>query len=181
MADILTATEDKMKKSIEALRKGMSGVRTGRASPALVDGIVVEYYGTQTPLKQIASISVPESRALVIQPFDKSAIHDIEKAIMKSDLGVTPKTEAGLIRLNMPPLTEERRKDLVKLIKKNAEDSRVVLRNIRRDGLDASKKDAALSEDMKKKNEDQIQKLVQKYTGLIDQILADKEKEIMEV
>lgn len=181
MADVLVGTEDKMKKAVDAFRKSMSGVRTGRASPALVEGIVVEYYGTQTPLKQIANISVPDARSLVIQPFDKSAMPEIEKAIMKSDLGITPKTESGLVRLNMPSLTEERRKDLVKLIKKNGEEARIVLRNIRRDGIDALKKDDAMTEDVKKKQEDQIQKLVKKYTDTIDQILADKEKEVMEV
>lgn len=181
MADILVPTEEKMKKAVDAFRKGMSGVRTGRASPALVEGIVVEYYGTQTPLRQIASISVPDARSLVIQPFDKSALQEIEKAIMKSDLGVTPKTESSLVRLNMPSLTEERRKDLVRLIKKNGEEARIVLRNVRRDGLDALKKDESISDDVKKKQEEMIQKLVKKYTGTIDQILADKEKEVMEV
>ena len=181
MADAIAATEDKMKKAIDAFRKTMSGIRTGRASPALVDGITVEYYGTQMTMKQVANISVPEPRSIVIQPFDKSAMQEIEKAIMKSDLGVSPKTESGLIRLHMPPLTEERRKDLVKLIKKNGEEARIVLRNIRRDALDGIKKDASSPEDAKKKHEDTIQKLVVRYTAEIDKILTDKEKEIMEV
>lgn len=181
MADAISTTEEKMKKAIEQLRKTMAGIRTGRASPALVEGILVEYYGSQMPLKQLATISVPEPRTLSIQPFDKGAMQEIEKAIMKSDLGITPRTDSGHIRLNMPAPTEERRKELVKIIKKTGEETRVVLRNIRRDGLDTIKKDAALSEDVKKKNDDLIQKLVGRYTETIDRVLAEKEKEIMEV
>jgi len=173
---------EKMKKTLDDLRKNFSGVRTGRASPALVEGILVDYYGSSVPLKQLAQITVPESRMLVITPYDKSSSKDIEKSIQKSDLGLTPNTESGVIRLNMPQLTEERRKELVKHLKKLSEDSKVALRNIRRDILDSIKKDKIKhSEDDIRQKEDEIQKITDKYILEVDKLVLNKEKEVMEV
>jgi len=184
MSEVIKSAEVKMKKALEALRKNFSGVRTGRASPALVEHLIVEYYGTQCPLQQLAGISVPESRTISIQPYDKGAVKEIEKAIMKSNLGVTPKTDAGVIRLNLPQLTEERRKDLGKLIKKEAEDAKVALRNIRReamDGLKQQKEKKELSEDALKMKEEELQKLTDRYSQEADKMLNAKDSEIMEV
>lgn len=175
---------EKMDHSIEALKKEFASVRTGRASLALLDGIKVDYYGTPTPLQQVASLSVPESRQIAIQPWDQKIISDIEKAIMKSDLGLTPTNDGKVIRINIPLLTEERRKQLVKVVRKNAEDVRVAVRNIRRDINEEIKKlekEKHLSEDDTKKSLDEIQKLTDSYVKKIDEILAHKEKEIMEV
>ncbi|NCO83903.1 MAG: ribosome recycling factor [Nitrospirae bacterium CG_4_10_14_3_um_filter_44_29] len=175
---------EKMDHSIEALKKEFASVRTGRASLALLDGIKVDYYGTPTPLQQLASLSVPESRQIAIQPWEQKIISDIEKAIMKSDLGLTPTNDGKVIRINMPLLTEERRKQLVKVVKKNAEDAKVAVRNIRRDINDEIKKlekEKHLSEDDTKKSLDEIQKFTDSYVKKIDEALAHKEKEIMEV
>jgi len=184
MTDIIKDTEAKMKKAIDVLRQKYSAVRTGRASAALVEHLKVEYYGTQTSLQQLAGISVPEAHTITIQAYDKGAVKDIEKAIQKSELGVTPKTEGGVIRLNLPPLTEERRKDLVKVVKKESEEAKVILRNIRREGIDAikaSKDKKEITEDIAKMKEDEIQKLVDRETLEIEKVLAAKEKEIMEI
>ncbi|MFH1015134.1 MAG: ribosome recycling factor [Nitrospirota bacterium] len=175
---------EKMDHSIEALKKEFASVRTGRASLALLDGIKVDYYGTPTPLQQLASLSVPESRQIAIQPWDQKIISDIEKAIMKSDLGLTPTNDGKVIRINIPSLTEERRKQLVKVVRKNSEDAKVAVRNIRRDVNDEIKKlekEKHLSEDDTKKSLDEIQKFTDSYVKKIDEILMHKEKEIMEV
>ena len=175
---------EKMDHSIEALKKEFASVRTGRASLALLDGIKVDYYGTPTPLQQVASLSVPESRQIAIQPWNQKIISDIEKAIMKSDLGLTPTNDGKVIRINIPLLTEERRKQLVKVVRKNSEDAKVAVRNIRRDVNDEIKKlekEKHLSEDDTKKSLDEIQKFTDSYVKKIDEILMHKEKEIMEV
>ncbi|MDP3110936.1 MAG: ribosome recycling factor [Thermodesulfovibrionales bacterium] len=175
---------EKMDSAIEALKKEFSAIRTGRASLALLDGIKVDYYGTPTPLQQLASLSIPESRQIAIQPWEQKIISEIEKAIMKSDLGLTPSNDGKVIRINIPALTEERRKQLVKVAKKNAEDSKIAVRNIRRDTNEEIKKlekEKHLSEDNTKKSLDEIQKLTDTYIKKIDEILMHKEKEIMEV
>jgi ribosome recycling factor len=173
-----------MDKAIQTLEKSFSRVRTGRASLSLLDGIKVEYYGTPTPLSQVASLSVPESRMIVISPWDSSVIGAVEKAIQKSDLGLTPSNDGKLIRINIPALTEERRKELVKVVKKMAEESKIKLRNDRRDAneqLKALKKDGDISEDDLFKYQDDVQKLTDKYIQKVDSVLAAKEKEIMEI
>jgi len=177
-------TVEKMDHTIESLKKEFASIRTGRASLALLDGIKVDYYGTPTPLQQLASLSIPESRQIAIQPWEQKIIPDIEKAIMKSDLGITPTNDGKVIRINIPVLTEERRKQLVKVVKKNAEDAKVAVRNIRRDtneGIKKLEKEKKLSEDDTKKYLDEIQKLTDYYIKKIDEILQHKEKEIMEV
>jgi ribosome recycling factor len=184
MSDTVKDAEAKMNKALEALRKNLAGVRTGRASPALVDHLTVEYYGAPTPLQQLAGISVPEPRTIKITAYDKSAAGEIEKAILKSNLGVTPKLEAGVVILNLPPLTEERRKELVKMIKKEAEESKVSLRNVRREAMDslkAAKEKKELSEDLHKTKEEELEKLTTHKIQEIDRQIIAKEKEIMEV
>jgi ribosome recycling factor len=179
-----TETEQKMQRSIDALKKELQRIRTGRATPALLDGIFVDYYGTSMEINKVANISVPDPRQLVIQPWEKSMITPIEKAILVSNLGLNPKSDGNLIRLPLPPLSEERRKDLVKNCKKTAEDNKVVVRNIRREGNDRLKdaeKKKEITEDQLKKGTDEIQKLTDKYIKLIDDTLANKEKEIMEL
>ena len=173
-----------MKKSIDAVKRNFAGIRTGRASPALLDNIKVEYYGTQVPLKQLATIAVPEPTTLMIQAYDKNSVPEIERAINKSDLGLPPKVDAGVIRLNLPKLTEERRKELVKVVKKEAEEGKISLRNIRREAMEklkAAKTKKEMSEDLEKMKEEEIAKLIAKYSEEIDKILKAKEKEIMEV
>ncbi|MEW6087810.1 MAG: ribosome recycling factor [bacterium] len=175
--------EDHMNKTIETLRRDLASIRTGRASTALLDGIMVNYYETPTPLKQIASISIPESRQILIQVWDKTAIPEIEKAINKSDIGINPVVDGQNIRLNLPPLTEERRKDLVKHVKKMSEDCKVAIRNIRRDANEKIKhaeKNHEISEDDSKRDQDRIQKTTDNFISKIDQLLQIKEKEIME-
>lgn len=182
--DILSEAEDKMKKTLEYLTKDLAALRAGRANPAMLDKITVEYYGEPTPLHQLANITVPEARLLVIQPWDKSSIADIEKAILKSDLGVNPSNDGNVIRIGIPQLTEERRKDLVKLVKKRGEEAKVAIRNIRRDANDmlkSSEKEKLISGDEAKKGSDEVQKATDKYIKDIDGILAAKEKDIMEV
>ena len=174
----------KMEKAIEALRKELSRVRTGRASLALLDGVRVNYYGVPTPLSQVASLSVPESRTIAIQPWDSKMIAEIEKAIQKSDLGLTPLNDGKLVRINIPPLTEERRKELVKVIKRMEEESKVAMRNIRRDaneGLKTAKKDKEISEDEQFKLQEEVQKLMDKSIAKAEEIVKAKEKEILEV
>ena len=176
--------EEKMQKTIYALEESFAEVRAGRANPAILNKINVEYYGVPTPISQVAGISVPEARLIVIQPWDMSVLKDIEKAILASDIGLNPNNDGKVIRLNFPELTEERRKELVKDIKKMAEESKVSIRNIRRDGMDKVKadlKNGDITEDEKAKNEDDIQKLTDKYVGEIDKILENKEKEIMNI
>jgi ribosome recycling factor len=175
---------ERMNGAIDALKKEFSGVRTGRASLGLLDGMAIDYYGTMTPIQQLANLSVPEPRQIVIQPWEQKIIPDIEKAIMKSDLGLTPMNDGKIIRINIPALTEERRKQLVKVVKKRAEEGKVAVRNIRRDANDDLKKmekDKHLSEDDVKKEHDEIQKLTDAFIKKIDEVLEHKEKEIMEV
>ncbi len=184
MDDTIKNTEEKFKKTIESLKRNYAALRTGRASPALLDHVMVDYYGTKTSLKQLAGVSVPDPRSMVITPYDKNAVKDIEKAILTSDLGLTPRIEAGIVRLSLPQPTEERRKDLVKIVKKESEEARVSIRNIRREAMDAykaQKTKGTLSEDQEKIKEEETQKLVKKYTEDIEKIELQKEKEIMEV
>jgi ribosome recycling factor len=181
--EILYDTEDKMKKSIDSVSREFSEVRTGRASTALVEGLHVDYYGTPTMLKQIASISIPDARLIVIQPWDISAIAEIEKTILKSNIGITPSNDGKVIRLSIPQLSKERREELAKLVKKMAEDGRVSLRTIRRDANEAVKKlqdDKVIPEDERFKTQDTIQKLTDKYIAKIEEILKEKEKELVE-
>jgi len=175
---------ERMEGATEALKKELASVRTGRASLALLDGIVVDYYGTPTPLQQVASLSIPDPRQIAIQPWEQRIISEIEKAIMKSDLGLTPSNDGKIIRIGIPTLTEERRKQLVKIVRKRAEESKIAVRNIRRDVNDELKKlekEQHLSEDDVKKFHDEIQKLTDSYVAKIDEILKHKETEIMEV
>jgi ribosome recycling factor len=181
--EIITNTKNKMEKAVSVFQKELARVRTGRAAPALLEGIKVDYYGTLTPLNQLATIAAPESRLLTIQPWDTTSIEHIEKAILKSELGLTPNSDGKIIRINVPPLTEERRKELVKVVKKMGEDSKVAIRNIRRDSIEnlkSQKKDKALSEDECFKLQDDVQKLTDNYVKKVDEILAEKEKEILE-
>lgn len=176
--------EARMGKCVEAFRHELSSIRTGRASPALLDRVTVEAYGQAMPLKQVAGVSTPDARTLLITAWDKNVVGDIRKAIEKSDLGITPGVDGTLIRLTIPPLTEDRRKDLVKLVKKKAEDSRVALRNVRHHALDDLKgqhKRAEITDDDNKQMTDQLQKVTDKYVKEIDSLTNDKEAEIMEV
>nr|WP_041397263.1 ribosome recycling factor [Spirochaeta africana] len=176
--------ESRMKKSIKALEEEFAAIRTGRASTALFDKIMVEYYGTPTPLNQVATVSTPEARLVVIQPWDKSALGDIEKAIQKSELSLNPNNDGKVIRINIPPLTEDRRKEIVKSAKQIAEQAKVAIRNIRRDANDQLKqqqKDGEISEDEEKRLQDDVQKLTDTYTKQISQMLDAKEKEILEI
>ncbi|GBC59298.1 ribosome recycling factor [Desulfonema ishimotonii] len=176
-------TRDKMGKTIEALKKELMRVRTGRASLSLLDGIRVDYYGTLTPLNQMASVAIPESRLITIQPWDVSALRDIEKAILKSDLGLTPSNDGKLIRLAIPPLTAERRRDLVKVVNKICEEYKVAVRNIRRDSnemIKGFKKDGDIAEDDAFRAQDEIQKITDGYIRDIEGIHKEKEKEILE-
>ena len=175
---------NRMQKSIDSLEKDFSRLRTGRASTALVDNIRVEYYGTPTPLNQVASVSIPDSRTISISPWDRNAFSNIEKAIMKSDLGLTPINDGRAIRINIPPLTEERRKDLVKMAKKYTEEAKVAIRNVRRDVNEALKKMQTakeISEDDLHKAQDEVQKATDSFVKKADATLAEKEKEIMEI
>lgn len=184
MQSVIGDCETRMQKAIDNLDREFSRLRTGRASTGLVDDIKVDYYGTPTPVNQIASISVPDSRSLTIQPWDKNAFSLIEKAIIASDLGLNPVNDGSLIRINMPALTEERRKELVKLAKKYTEECKVAVRNVRRDGNESLKKmqkDKELSEDEQRKGQDDIQKLTDAFVKKADEVLAGKEKEIMEI
>ena len=181
--ETLQETRDRMGKTIKDLKDELKRVRTGRASLALLDGIRVDYYGTQTPLNQMASLSVPESRLIVIQPWDVSSIKEIEKAILKSDLGLTPSSDGKLIRIAIPPLTEERRKELVKVVSKMCEEHKIAARNIRRDSNDllkGFKKDGDISEDDAFKAQDAVQKITDDFISQIDEIYKAKEKEILE-
>ncbi|MFP4572255.1 MAG: ribosome recycling factor [Desulfobacterales bacterium] len=181
---IISEAEEKMDKSVSALKKELQKIRTGRASLNLLDDVRVDYYGTPTPLNQIASLSVPESRLITIQPWDPSALKEIEKAIMKSNLGLTPSSDGKIIRINIPPLTEDRRKEIVKQVNKVCEEYRIAVRNIRRDANDSLKslkKDGDASEDDVSKALDDIQKLTDEHIKKVDDLYKDKEKEILEV
>lgn len=181
---VLKDTESNMNKTVEIVKKEFASLRAGRATPALLDKIQVNYYGTPTPINQLANISVPEARLLVIQPWDKSSTPEIERAIMKSDLGITPANDGTVIRLSVPMLTEERRLDLVKVVKKKAEEGRVAIRNLRRDANDylkAQQKGGEISEDDLRRQQDDVQKLTDRYIKDIDSLVATKEMEIMTV
>jgi len=181
--EIYEDTRESMGKSIDSLKNEYKKVRTGRASVSLLDGIRVDYYGTQTPLNQMATLSVPESRLITIQPWDVSVIKDIEKVIMKSDLGLTPSNDGKIVRIAIPPLTEERRKELVKVVHKMAEDHKIGVRNIRRDAnemIKSLKKDGEITEDQSYKAQDQIQKITDEYIKRVDECAKEKEKEILE-
>ncbi|MGQ9557344.1 MAG: ribosome recycling factor [Desulfurispora sp.] len=182
--ELIAEAEANMKKTVEVVKKEFASLRAGRATPALLDKITVNYYGTPTPLNQLANISVPEARLLVIQPWDKSALPEIEKAILKSDLGITPSSDGTVVRLQIPQLTKERRAELVKVIKKKAEEGRVAIRNVRRDANDALKareKKGEISEDDLKRSQDEVQKITDKYIKEIDSLLQNKEQEIMSI
>jgi ribosome recycling factor len=182
--DWLKDAEERMEKSVEALHKELAGIRTGRATPALVERLQVDYYGAPTPLQSLASISAPEARLLVIQPYDRSAIGAIEKALQRSELGLNPGNDGQLIRIPVPPLTEERRKDFVKLVKKHAEDARVSVRNIRRDEVDhvrKMEKDGEAGSDEIDRGLAQIQKITDRFVAQIDDVAHRKEQEILEV
>lgn len=180
---IKKSAEERMEKAITALKRDFSTLRAGKASSSLLDRIQVEYYGTLTPLNQLANITTPDSRTLLIQPWDKSSLAEIERAILKSDVGLTPSNDGSIIRLMVPMLTEERRVELVKTAKKIAEETKVAIRNIRRDANDSIKKleKAEISEDESKRHQEDIQKLTDKYIAESDKVLATKEKEILEV
>ena len=181
--DIYQDARESMGKTITALNKELSRVRTGRANLSLLDGIRVDYYGTPTPVNQMASLSVPESRLITIQPWDVSVIKDIEKALLKSDLGLTPSNDGKIIRLAIPPLTEERRKQLAKSVHKTCEDHKIAIRNTRRDAnelLKSLKKDGEVAEDEAFKGQDQVQKITDEFVKQIDDIFKEKEKEILE-
>ena len=184
MSNNLSAYEDKMKKTISVLESEMKAVRAGRANPAILDKVTVEYYGAPSALTTIANVSVPDARSILIQPWDASILADIEKAILKSDIGITPNNEVKSIRLNYPPLTEERRKEIVKGLRKKGEDSKVAIRSIRRDALEDAKtlkKNGEITEDDVKNMEKDIQKLTDNYIKEIDSVIAGKEKEVLEV
>lgn len=184
IADVLSDTESRMRKALSALDRDLGSVRTGRASPALVDRLNVEYYGASTPLNQLAGISVPEPRLLVIQPWDRGAMGPIEKAIQKSELGLTPNNDGQVIRINIPALTEERRKHLVKMVHGNVEDAKVAIRNIRRDAMSRIKEmtaDKVISEDDERRASQQIEELTKRFVDRSDQIGKTKESEVLEV
>ena len=176
--------EEKMEKAIAQMKREFASVRTGRANPAVLDKVLVEYYGVPTQLRQMSQVTVSEGTTLVITPFDKTIIKDIEKALIKAELGVAPNNDGTCIRLNFPPLTEERRRETAKDVKKYGEDAKIVVRNARRDMVDDLKKlekEENLPEDMVKSTQDDIQKLTDKYVGIIDSLVVEKEKEVMTV
>ena len=182
MSEIIKVYEDKMSKSCDALAEDFATIRAGRANPHILDKLRVDYYGTPTPFQQVANVSVPEPRMIQIQPWEASLVKEIEKAILVSDLGLTPTNDGKVIRLVFPELTEDRRKELVKDIKKKGENTKVAIRNVRRDANDAVKKNSAeMSEDEVKKIEENIQKLTDKYVAMVDKMVDDKSKEIMTI
>ncbi|MBN1603618.1 MAG: ribosome recycling factor [Chitinispirillaceae bacterium] len=182
--DTINETNQRMSKAIDSLKKDLTRIRTGRATPALLDGLTVDYYGSQIAIAQVANISVPDARMVVVQPWEKNMLTPIEKAIQTSDLNLNPQNDGNLIRLPIPPLSEERRKDLFKNCKKVGEENKVAIRNIRRDQnekIKKAEKDKLVTQDESKKGQDEIQKITDKFIKSIDDLLAIKEKEIMEV
>jgi len=182
--DIIKEAEARMRSSIQALEEDLAGIRTGRASPALVEKLSVEYYGTPTPLMQLAAISIPEPRQILIKPFDVSSVKDIERAIQTSDLGLTPSSDGKTIRLNLPPLTEDRRKELVRVVQARVEEARISVRNIRRDAIKDMREfeqEKLISKDDLKRGEEDAQKSTDEYNDKINAIGEQKEKEVMEV
>ncbi|HZL33120.1 MAG TPA: ribosome recycling factor [Verrucomicrobiae bacterium] len=183
-SEVLSSIESKMARAVESMERDFQGLRTGRASTSLVERLVVEYYGTPTPLNQIAGISVPESHQIVIQPWDRSVLGAIEKAIQKSDIGLTPNVDGSVVRLNIPPLTEERRRDIVKAVHRRMEEAKVEIRNHRRDAGDALKKeerDGSLGSDAAHRDLDQLQKVTDRFIAEVDRLGAHKEHEVLEV
>lgn len=184
MKDIKAAIDDQMKKTLGSLQTQLSKVRTGRASPNVLDGIMVDYYGTATPLKQVGQVSTPEARMLQIQPFDKTMIPHIEKAILGANIGITPANDGNFVRINFPALTEDKRKSIAKDVKKLGEDAKVAIRNVRRDQNDKVKKaekDKVMSEDESKKAQEEIQKVTDNFIKEVDKVVEAKEKEVMTV
>ena len=182
--DVLAETERKMARSIDALRRDLNTLRTGRATPSLIEDVSIDYYGTPTPLKQIASISAPDARAILVQPWDKQSLRDIERGLLKSEMGFNPSNDGNNITVPIPPLTQERRQELVRLLKRKLEDGKVSVRNVRRDGQDTLRKmerDKAISQDQNRRAQDQLQKATDNHTKLIDQVGSEKEAEIMQV
>ena len=184
ITELYQETENKMDKTIESLGRELATIRTGRASLSILDGITVEYYGSTSPLNQVATLSVPESRLIVIQPWDPTNIKEIEKSIMRSDLGLTPNNDGKVIRIPIPPLTEERRIQLVKVVKRHGEDGKVAIRNIRRDAISEAKefeKEKVISEDDLHRAQDEIQKITDRFIKRVDEVIEKKEKEVLEV
>ena len=184
MNEKLQKYEEKMESALKHLNKELASIRAGRANPAILDKVTVDYYGTPTPISQLASVAIPDSRTITIQPWDRGAFAGVEKAILKSDLGLTPVNDGKIIRISIPPLTEDRRKELGKLARKSGEEAKVAVRNVRRDANDQLKKlekDKAISEDELKKATDDVQKLTDKYVAKVDEKCAAKEKEIMDL
>jgi ribosome recycling factor len=182
--ELFIETERKMKKALEASQHELALIRTAKATTSLLDGIKVDYYGTKVPLNQVAALSVPEARLLVVQPWEKNMVKEIEKALLASDLGLTPNSDGTVIRLPIPPLTEERRKELVKVVHRLAEEGRVAVRNVRRDAIEElrkAEKDGNLPQDDSKKAQDHVQELTDTYVNKVNEIMEAKEKEIMEV
>lgn len=182
--EVLTDTRSRMSKSVEALVRDMNVIRTGRASPALVESLAVDYYGVPTPLNQMASISVPEARVLMIQPWDKNALVEIEKGIQRSDLGLVPNNDGNVIRINIPTLTEERRRDLVRMVGRKVEEGHVAVRNIRRDSLEkfrAMEREKDISQDDNRRAQTELQKITDSFVGDMDSVGKEKEAEVMEV
>ncbi|MCX5801163.1 MAG: ribosome recycling factor [Candidatus Eisenbacteria bacterium] len=182
--ETIARIEQKMKKAVEHLRQELASVRTGKATTALLDSVKVDYYGSNVPLNQVAGVSAPEPRLLIVHPWERTMVPAIEKAILKADLGLNPANDGTVIRIPIPPLTEERRKDLVKIVKKMVEEGRVGVRNLRREGNEEIKKlekDAKISEDTARKSQNDVQKLTDKYIQLMEELLSKKEAEIMEV
>ena len=182
--ETLADAQRRMQRSVEALTREFNAVRTGRASPALVDSLMVEYYGTMMPLNQLASISVPEARTLQIEPWDKNAVAEVERSILKSDLGLVPNNDGAIIRLNLPVLTEERRRDLVKVVGRKLEEGHIAVRNIRRDGLTSLRqmeKDKEIAQDTGRHAQERLQQLTDTFIGRMDGIAKDKQAEVMEV
>jgi len=183
-SEVLVSTERKMVRAVEAMERDFGGIRTGRASTALVERIHVDYYGTQTPLNQLAGISVPEAHQIVIQPWDRAVLGAIEKAIQKSDIGLVPNVDGTVVRLNIPPLTEERRQDIVRVVHRRMEEARVEVRNLRREAADILKReerDGDLGADAAHRELDALQKLTDRYVGEVDKVGAHKEQEVLEV
>lgn len=181
---VLAEAERKMGQSIEAMRRDISTLRTGRATPALIEDLAVDYYGTPTPLKQIASISAPDARAILVQPWDRQSLRDIERSLTQSDLGFNPSNDGNVITVPIPPLTRERRQEMVRLLKRKAEDSKVAIRNVRRDGVDQLRRmerDKAISQDENRRSQDTLQKTTDAHVKSVDEVAAAKEAEIMEV
>jgi ribosome recycling factor len=181
---VLSEVDRKMNRAIDALRRDLNTLRTGRATPALLENITIEYYGVPTPLKQIASISAPDARAILVQPWDKQSLREIEKSLMKSEMGFNPSNDGNIITVPIPPLTQERRQELVRLLKRKIEEGKVSIRNVRRDGLETLRKmekDKLISQDQNRRSQDRLQKATDTHIKTIDEVAVSKEAEIMQV